>query len=587
MAVRVLVAAALVIAGSATGAHAQYFGQNKVQYEKFDFRVLATEHFDIYYYPEEAAAVEIAARMAERWYARLSTVLDHQLSSRQPLILYAAHPHFQQTNVLGGEIGEGTGGVTESARRRVILPFAGGLAETDHVLGHEIVHAFQYDIAAAMAPDSGAGAGMMAMPLWFVEGMAEYLSLGPVDANTAMWVRDASFREKMPSVRQLDDPDFFPYRYGHAFWAYVAARWGDPAVGTMFRTVAAAGSVNLAMQKALGVDEEGFTQAWHEDTSRTYAPFFETTRPATAFGRALITYETSGGEMNLSPAVSPDGTRVVFLSERSLFAIEMYVADVATGKVTRRLVRTAGDPHFDSLQFIESAGDWAPDNRRFIFAALTKGQPVLTIVDVDNGDRLAEHEFPDLGQIFNPAWAPDGRRIAFSAIAGGILDLYLFDLESRQLTKLTDDPFTDLDPEWSPDGRQLAWVTDRFSANAAALEFGTYQIGLLDVASRQARLAGGFTSGRHTNHQHAERHPQRVPDGSHRRNPGGSHERAGRRQWHHAADTGDLRRLERRHADLHDVRGQQVQPLRDGSCRSGSARLDGRCRPECCCAPAV
>ena len=37
-----------------------------------------------------------------------------------------------------------------------------------------------------------------------------------------MWVREASARNAMPTIDKLDDPDFFPYRYGHAFWAYVA-----------------------------------------------------------------------------------------------------------------------------------------------------------------------------------------------------------------------------------------------------------------------------------------------------------------------------------------------------------------------------
>lgn len=100
-------------------AAAQYFGQNKVQYRTFDFQILKTAHFDIYYYPEEEAAARDAARMAERWYERLSRVLDHQLSTRQPLILYASHPHFEQTNVIEGMLGEGTGGVTESLKRRI------------------------------------------------------------------------------------------------------------------------------------------------------------------------------------------------------------------------------------------------------------------------------------------------------------------------------------------------------------------------------------------------------------------------------------------------------------------------------------
>src|SRR3990170_8952781 len=148
MSMRNVAALAAFIALAVTPvANAQYFGRNKVQYEKFDFKVLTTEHFDIYYYPEEEAAVQLAARLAERWYARLSKVLRHELSGRQPLILYAAHPHFQQTNALPGEVGEGTGGVTEMYKRRIVLPFAGGMAETDHVLGHELVHAFQFDMA--------------------------------------------------------------------------------------------------------------------------------------------------------------------------------------------------------------------------------------------------------------------------------------------------------------------------------------------------------------------------------------------------------------------------------------------------------
>ena len=135
-----------LVLGLPSAGEAQYFGRNNVRYETFDFQVLKTERFDIYYYPQERAAVEQAARMAERWYARLSRILNHQMVQRQPLVLYANNAHFWQTNPLGGEVGEGTGGATEVFKRRIVMPFAGPLAETDHVLGHEIVHAFQFDM---------------------------------------------------------------------------------------------------------------------------------------------------------------------------------------------------------------------------------------------------------------------------------------------------------------------------------------------------------------------------------------------------------------------------------------------------------
>lgn len=493
------VLAALLLLGSVVPSSAQYFGRNKVQYERFDFKVLATENFDIYYYPEEEAAVRLAARMAERWHARLTRLLQHELSGRQPLILYAAHPHFQQTNILG-EIGEGTGGVTESNRRRVILPFAGGLAETDHVLGHELVHAFQYDIASR-SDRSGrpAGPGLEALPLWFIEGMAEYLSLGPIDSNTAMWVREASSRDAMPSIDKLDDPDFFPYRYGHAFWAYVAGRWGDRAVGDLLRAAAPDGDFKAAIAAVLGVDDEQLTSEWHDATKRSFAAVYATARPAAAFGRSIVSREQGGGDLNVTPALSPDGTRVVFLSEKSMFSIDMYVADAATGRIARKLVSTASDPHFDSLQFIASAGDWAPDSRRFVFAALHAGQPVLAVVDADTGDREREFEFKDLGEIYNPAFSPDGRQIAFSALKGGVLDLFVYTMETGALQQITDDPFADLDPEWSPDGREIVFVTDRFSSNIDTLSFGNYRLAAIAVGSRQARQLAGFDAGRNSN----------------------------------------------------------------------------------------
>src|SRR5688572_7467856 len=375
-------ALSIVVAPAPAFSQTGYFGQNKVQYRTFDFKVLKTQHFDIYYYPEEEAASRMAARMAERWYARLSAILSHELRGRQALVLYASPSQFRQTNVVEGELGEGTGGVTEAYKRRIVLPFAGPLEATDHVLGHELVHAFQYDITSTNANSAAAGnAGALNLPLWFIEGMAEYLSLGPRDPHTTMWMREAIRQEKFPAIDDLDHPRYFPYRYGHAFWAFIGGRYGDRVIGNMLRSGAGRDGYRGAFTRVLGISEKDLSQQWHEATLAAYRPVAETTRAVSASARPLITEKPNRGGLNVSPELSPDGSKVAFFSARDLFSIDLYIADAATGKIIRKITDNATSPHIESIGFIDSAGAWSRDSQRFAYASLTGGSPVLYLAN--------------------------------------------------------------------------------------------------------------------------------------------------------------------------------------------------------------
>jgi Tol biopolymer transport system component len=486
---------------SASAAEAQYFGRNKVQYKEFTFEVLKTDHFDIYFYEAEREGAARVGRMAERWYARLSRVFDHEMRTRQPLILYASHPDFEQTNVVGGMIGEGTGGVTEGLKRRVVLPLAGTLQETDHVLGHELVHAFQYDISARRAPGGGAGAGIESLPLWFVEGLAEYLSIGPVDPHTAMWLRDATRKEELPQIKDLDRSEFFPYRWGQAVWAYVGGKYGDDLVGQIFRDAVRSGSPLLALKASTLIEDKELSANWHAAIRDQYGPVMRATARAHTFGRSLTSTDKTRMATNVSPSISPDGRHIVFFSSRDLFSIDLFLAETATGRIVRKLVDTALNQHFTSLQFIGSAGSWSPDSRQFAIAGVHAGKAVLAILNVANGDLVREIEVPEVGEILNPTWSPDGKSIAFSATVGGDSDLFIHSLESSTTKRVTSDLFADLQPAWSPDGQLIAFVTDRFTTQADTLQPGDYRLALLDVASGRITAVQTFQQGKNINPQ--------------------------------------------------------------------------------------
>ncbi len=476
-------------------ASAQHFGRNKVEYVDFDFTVFETAHFAVYHYPSEEAGARIAARLAERWYARLSAVLEHKLESRQPLILYGSHPEFAQTNVVSSFLGEGVGGVTESARRRIVMPFAPTLAETDRILGHELTHAFQFDMARRYR-------GGLTWPLWSIEGLAQYLALGPNDAEATMWLRDAVRSDLLPTRESQAARKFSPYRFGHAFWAYLAGRFGNSVIPAILKAKTS-GALQKRIKSVTGIELEALYADWRRAAYDFYAA---APHSAGDLRSSPLLKDTDTGRLYLGPSLSPDGRHAIFFSERERLSLDLFLADTTTRVVTRKLATTAAAAQFESLQAIRSAGSWSPEGDQFVFAAVERGQPTLVLLDMKRPGHQRQFTLSQFGQILTPSWSPDGRAIAFAALEGGITDVYVFDIASGSLRRLTNDAYSDLQPEWSPDGREIVYVTDRFTTHLGSLRFGYSELALIDVASGTVRRLPAIDHAKHLN-------PQWSPDG--------------------------------------------------------------------------
>ncbi|HUQ19787.1 MAG TPA: hypothetical protein VM099_09265, partial [Gemmatimonadaceae bacterium] len=464
----------------------QYFGQNQVQYKHFKWRVLETEHFLVHYYPEERKAVVDAARMAERSYARLSRILGHQFREKKPIILFSSRADFAQNNVTG-DLGEGVGGVTESGRHRLILPLTGDLGSFEHVLAHEMVHEFQYDVFSR----GRAGANQQQMerlnpPLWFMEGMAEYLSIGPNHPLTAGWLRDAAVNGKIPTIEQMTErPDeYFPYRYGESLWQYVGERWGDQAIGEILRTTMS-GGVARAFQRELGMSLEDLSSAWREAVNSQFLPAASVSQRPRTFAQPLLTHKRSGGEIFLAPVLSNDGNYVAFLSngnwKKGEVFIDLWLGNARTGERIKRLVKSTTDPNFEELRLLYSQSAFSNDGKTLAFTAQREGKDVLYLLDVQSREVKKRLDLP-VDAVTGPTWSPDDRQIAFSGTRGGITDIFTVDRDGKNLRALTNDLYGDLQPNWSPDGKSIVFATDRGPlTNFENLQIAKWQIAIADV----------------------------------------------------------------------------------------------------------
>ena len=166
-----------------------------------------------------------------------------------------------------------------------------------------------------------------------------------------------------------------------------------------------------------------------------------------------------------SPAWSPDGNQIAFVSGRSEDN-EIHVMD-ADGSHVRRLTVSPREDWQPS---------WSPDGKHIVFASLRTGDWEIYVMDSDGANTYQLTESP--GVDWTPDWSPDGQRIVFASnrTPDGIKvtdetvvdnpetntwDIYVMNHDGSSVRRLTDAPGSDIEPTWSPDGKYLAFASDR------------------------------------------------------------------------------------------------------------------------------
>ena len=464
---------------------AQYFGQNKVQYHEFDWKVIHTDNFDVHYYGAQRQAALDAAKLAEKAYAELSADFGYTVDNAIPLLLYASHGHFQETNITPSLISEGTGGVTEFVKRRVFLPFTGSYAELKHVLKHELVHAFQLE--RLLSDRRSLMSSQLYMPpLWVIEGMAEYYSIDLEDHNTGMWMRDAAMSGYLIDLETLSRVgDIRVYRFGQSIMSFIGERYGNQKVGELWLRLTRLNSMERAVQKTLGMSLEELSRKWQLYIRRSYLPQIEGRDSPHEAARLLAGGKNETGSYYINPGLSPKGDRLAFISDRDML-IDLWIKN-ETGEVNR-LVKGQRSGTFESLRFLSSTVSWSPDGEKIALSVKTGGKEGIYILDSNSGD-IVKKIFPPVDGTQGPSFSPDGTQLVFSGYHSGQSDLYIYDLMTDDLTMLTNDRYADRDPTWSPSGNTIAFSTDRSPVtDFATLAIDEWGIGILNLETNDIEV---------------------------------------------------------------------------------------------------
>jgi hypothetical protein len=506
-------------------------GQNQVAW--WDFR---WHHVDVpapdggkgglrlYYYPSAEAQARRALPAIRSAYARLVAEFAYSPTRRIPYILYGTQREFQTTNVF--QVSESVLGVTSPQDLKMAVPYFGDHARFLEVSTHEMVHQFTIQKMMDAADGDAFKSAILRMPLWFIEGIAEFYTRGGLDPETDEFLRDLVWNPEPERRYQVvgfaDDRarGWIPtYKLGQARIAFIAEAYGREKIQGLMENAGllvdpAEGSArdgkafDALVRRVLGEPVEQVDARWRAWLKRRYFPQYERSRQDLPQVRQL---RDLPGEPEAFVA-SADGQAVlVRLLDRERGRVWLALLDLRNPK--EAVTVAVGDaPGAESLHPVDY-GVMAIGEKLIAWSAQSGSGDVLSLQAwrrVDAAKRLPrlrlgsprrlEVRTPGGGgfvRIADPCFSPEGDRLAFVGTAeDGQQDVYLVPVEGGQARRLTDDAFAK---------RDLAWGTDGLVLSSDATDHGRSNLFRLDPAG------GALT--RLTTWPADDRHPRPLPDG--------------------------------------------------------------------------
>ncbi len=437
------------------------FGKNKVHYTKKDWKVLETEHVDVYHYPSEKDLIVLMAPMIEETYLEYSRLFNIQFRGRMPLIFYSSHYDFQQTNIIPSLISDFTAGFTDLIKGRIAIPFSGSIGSLRHVVKHEMVHAFMIEKLHQVMNKRGKFTYAQP-PLWLIEGMAEYIADPNSDSKSSMFVRDALLNDKLPTLENIwrIEGSFMMYKEGEAVVRFISNNFGDEAIIKIMDNWWRSDNLNVILKSTINMNLTELNDAFMKSIKRRYYPAVLSAGFVQDEGKQL----TKPRSFHSRPVVleAGDGRIVVsaLRAESGVINISRITFD-ENGLVSEKTIIEGGrSSAFESIPALRSKMDVKGDT--LLFVSKKQASDAVYLWNWRQNKRLTSYSFDNLSVISSPTLSPEGNRIVFSAIdTTGLMDIYLYDISQNKLQRLTDDPYSEDNPDFHPTRNIILFSSDR------------------------------------------------------------------------------------------------------------------------------
>ncbi len=446
----------MIAAGAAL--NSVYFGKNKVQDQKMEWSMIKTMHFDIYFKKDAEEFGKVAALMSENAYYYLKKSFKKPIKYRVPVIFYDSHTTFESTNIIYPLLSEGVGGFTEHEKNRVVIPFDGSYVKLEKVLIHELTHAYDKAMQAS-SRSSMYSVGNGSLPFWFSEGLPEHLSIGGNTVYNNMFIKDMIINDYLIPLEYVGG--YYAYREGEAFLNFVREKYGSEAVMDFYYTVLTMNDMDAVCQKVFSLKFEDLQKQWRiHEKKRTLSLLNKFSLPFEQFEKRTDHKKTEAS-MNVAPRINPLGNKYAYFANRNL-RTGIWESSVLGIKKDKKLITGEVDGKIEEFHFQRNNISWFPDGKHFAFVGKTSRGDYIYIFDSEKKKITDKIILPEFNNIYEIDVNHEGNKIALSGQINMATDIYVYDINRKQIQQLSNDRYDDSAPRWSPDDSKIAFTSERY-----------------------------------------------------------------------------------------------------------------------------
>lgn len=450
----------------------EQFGKNRVQYQRFEWKILKTNNFEIYHYGAGTPLATLAAQYAESEFDRITEVLGYTPYNRIKIFLYNSPQELLQSNMGMANSTDLSETELNLAKSRLEIAFSGDQVSFRKQLIKEISRLFVYDMLyGGSLKDALQSSLLLSLPDWFMSGIAAYIAEG-WSPELDDYMRDAIVHRQMKKPSLLTGPE--ATLVGQSIWNYIAERYGKDNISNILNLTRIIRTEQTSVASTLGVSFTRFLKDWRDfytnmatTTSATYK------EPSGDWRQEL---DLPLGNLPNSVRLSLDNQYVAVTNRKS----GKYTVDIINTESRIKTTVIKGKYSLEKRTYLSRTPlvAWSRNNGLAIITE-ENGRVFLEIFDISDKAKSKlrlSREIRGINQITDFDISNDGSTLALSADSRGQNDLFLFNVGRSSLLQLTSDLYDDRYPHFSGSSTtRVLFTSNRLKDSLTVTDKGSYK----------------------------------------------------------------------------------------------------------------